>query len=125
MSVSTGRKVANSIRRQLFGGILLQDIAFFDGNSTGQLISRLTNDVSFMVSPLQTMLGTLLSNVLLLIGGFSMAFYTSWRLSILAFCTIGPIMHVTQVYAQWSQWLYRQIYAALAAANGVFTQQQQ
>lgn len=72
-----------------------------------------------MVSPLQTMLGTLLSNVLLLIGGFTMAFYTSWRLSILAFCTIGPIMHVTQVYAQWSQWLYRQIYAALAAANGI------
>ena len=81
--VLTGRKVANAVRSKLFGGILLQDIAFFDGNSTGQLISRLTNDVSFMVSPLQTMLGTLLSNVLLLIGGFTMVFYTSWRLSIM------------------------------------------
>ena len=47
-----------------------------------------------------------------------MAFYTSWRLSVLAFCVIGPIMYVTQVYAQWSRWLYRQIYAALAIANG-------
>lgn len=42
--------------------------AFFDGNSSGQLTSRLTNDVGFMVTPVQTMLGTLVSNSVLLVG---------------------------------------------------------
>ena len=47
-----------------------------------------------------------------------MCFYTSWQLSMLAFTTIGPIVHVTQVYARWSSHLNRQIFAALASANG-------
>ena len=37
------------------------------------------------------------------VGGVAMAFYTSWRLSMLACTTVGPIMHVTQAYAQWSR----------------------
>jgi ABC-type multidrug transport system fused ATPase/permease subunit len=77
------------------------------------------------------MMGSLLSNSILLIGGIAMCFVTSWQLSLLAFTTIGPIVHITQVasspaelnsrrqvYAQWSSHLNRQIFAALATANG-------
>jgi len=117
-----GRRLSNTIRKGLYGGIIVQDVAFFDGNSSGQLTSRLTNDVSFMVSPIQTMLGTLLSNSILLLGGMILCFSTSWRLSMLAFTTVGPIIHITQVYANWSKHLNRQIYGALAAANGYATE---
>lgn len=54
-----GRKLTNTVRIKLFKGIIVQDVAFFDGNSSGQLTSRLTNDISFMISPIQSMLGTL------------------------------------------------------------------
>lgn len=49
------------------------------------------------VSPVQYMLGTLFSNVMLLAGGVVMCFVTSWRLSMLAFTTVGPVYHITQV----------------------------
>jgi hypothetical protein len=117
-----GRRLSNTIRKGLYAGIIVQDVAFFDGNSSGHLTSRLTNDVSFMVSPIQSMLGTLLSNTILLIGGMALCFSTSWRLSMLAFTTVGPIIHITQVYADWSKHLNRQIYGALAAANGYATE---
>jgi len=68
------------------------------------------------------MMGNLLSNSILLIGGVGMCFYTSWRLSMLAFATVGPVVHVTQIYAQWSQNLNRRIFAALGAANGLATE---
>jgi ABC-type bacteriocin/lantibiotic exporter with double-glycine peptidase domain len=68
------------------------------------------------------MLGTLVSNTILLIGGVLMCFLTSWRLSMLAFTTVGPIIHITQVYAGWSRSLNRRIYGALAAANGYATE---
>jgi len=100
----------------------VQDVAFFDGNSSGQLTSRLTNDVNFMVTPIQSMLGTLVSNSILLVGGVALCFYTSWRLSILAFTTVGPVIHVTQMYATWSQSLNRKIFSALSAANGYATE---
>eukprot|EP01038_Epipyxis_sp_PR26KG_P016156 gene16156-21962_t len=117
-----GRKLTNTIRKKMFRGIVIQDVAFFDGNSSGQLTSRLTNDVGFMVTPIQSMLGTLISNSILLLGGISLCFYTSWRLSMLAFTTVGPIIHITQVYSTWSKSLNRRIYGALAAANGFATE---
>lgn len=49
------------------------------------------------VAPCTYMLGTLFSNSLLLVGGMVMCFVTSWRLSMLAFTTVGPIYHITQV----------------------------
>eukprot|EP00607_Mallomonas_marina_P002723 CAMPEP_0182439544 /NCGR_PEP_ID=MMETSP1167-20130531/86506_1 /TAXON_ID=2988 /ORGANISM="Mallomonas Sp, Strain CCMP3275" /LENGTH=1022 /DNA_ID=CAMNT_0024633277 /DNA_START=169 /DNA_END=3238 /DNA_ORIENTATION=+ len=117
-----GRKLSNTVRRRLFKGIMVQDVAFFDGNTSGQLTSRISNDVSFMVQPIQSMLGTLVSNTVLLLGGIGMCFFTSWRLSMLAFVTVGPIIHITQIYASWSQQLNRQIYMALATANGFATE---
>lgn len=39
----------------------------------------------------------------MLVGGLVMCLYTSWRLSILAFTTIGPIVLVYRVYAKWSR----------------------
>lgn len=120
--IIVGRRLANTVQLRLYKSIIAQDVAFFDGNSSGQLTSRLQNDVSQMVSPIRTMLGTLVSNLILLIGGVGMCFYTSWRLSMLAFVTIGPIVHVSQTYATWAMHLYRQIYAAIAMANGFATQ---
>jgi ABC-type multidrug transport system fused ATPase/permease subunit len=49
-------------------------------------------------------------------------FFTSWRLSILAITSIAPIIQITRVYAKWSQFINRQIWAALGDASSVATQ---
>lgn len=117
-----GRKMANAARNKLFRGIISQDMAFFDGNKSGSLTSQLSQDVSAMVSPCTTMLGTLFSSTVLLFGGCAMCFATSWRLSMLAFTSVGPIIHITQAYAGWSRRLNREIYAALGEANSFATE---
>jgi ABC-type multidrug transport system fused ATPase/permease subunit len=83
--------------------ILAQDVAYFDGTESGRLISRLTNDLDLMMAPIQSSLSSLLSNVLLLIGGMIMCFIKSYRLSMLAFVTVGPITYLWEQYAQWSK----------------------
>jgi hypothetical protein len=118
----TGRKVSADVRKKLFGSIMVQDIAFFDGQMTGQLTSRLTNDASGMVSPMNTLMNTILTNVIYLFGGLVLCVYTSWRLSIIAFTTIGPIIFLTTLYAKFSRGLNRQIWSALADANAVATE---
>ncbi len=82
-----------------------------------QLTSRLTNDVSSMAEPVNWMLSALLRNLLALGGGFAMCFIISWKLSMLAFTTMAPIMHITAVYSRWSRELNRKRYALLAEAN--------
>ncbi len=68
------RRLKFTIRNSLFDKILAQDVAYFDGTESGRLISRLTNDLDLMMSPIQSSLSSLLSNVLILCGGMVMCF---------------------------------------------------
>jgi hypothetical protein len=49
--------------------------------------------------PLSGALTRLLSSTISLAGGLTMSLYTSWKLSILAFTSIFPVIVVTQVCA--------------------------
>ena len=51
-----GRRLAFIVRNQLFSGMVRQDVAFFDGNASGQLTSRLSNDASFVIQPVQVLI---------------------------------------------------------------------
>ena len=105
----TIRRLMVSIRSMMFSNLIVQDIQFFDDMSTGELISRMTNDVGSMLSPLRTMLQSTLSNIILLFGGLIMCFITSWRLSMLAFTTVAPVLFLTGQYAKWSKTINRAI----------------
>lgn len=114
-----GRRITATLKLKLFRSILSQDVAFFDGSHSGDLSSRLTSDIWFLVAPIQQLLGSVVSNTLLLVGGVILCFVTSWRLSLLAFTTVGPIVYVTQTYAEWSQHINAEIYAAAGRANSI------
>lgn len=117
-----GRRMAMSIRNDLFRAVMRQDIAFFDSASTGDLTSRLGGDVNATVSPVQKSMQTLLSCSLNLIFGLVMCFVTSWRLSMLAFTAIVPIIYLTETYAKWSSEINKQIRTDMGDANTVACQ---
>ena len=79
--------------------------------SLPQLTSRLTNDVAAMSEPINWQLSALMRNTVALVGGILLCFLTSWKLSILAFTTMAPILHITAVYSRWSRDLNRSRYA--------------
>eukprot|EP00978_Attheya_sp_CCMP212_P011072 scaffold27023_cov49-Attheya_sp.AAC.1 len=116
------RRLKFTIRNSLLERILAQDVAYFDGTESGRLISRLTNDLDLMMAPIQSSLSSLLSNVLLLIGGMIMCFIKSYRLSMLAFVTVGPITYLWEQYAQWSKGLAREMLAYWAEGNSIASQ---
>jgi ABC-type multidrug transport system fused ATPase/permease subunit len=139
-----GRRIAAAVRIHLFSALLAQDIGFFDAQMSGQLTSRLTNDVSGMVAPWSTIVNTCLSSSLTLAGGLAMCVYTSWKLSALAMASVGvrgrlsppltrlapacyaqPILFLTSLYAKFSKSMNREIYAALGDANSAATEAMQ
>jgi ABC-type multidrug transport system fused ATPase/permease subunit len=117
-----GSHIANDVRNRLFRAIIVQDIVFFDGVGTGELTSRLSSDTAAMTSPMQTVLSSTLSNILLLVGGLVMCLVTSWRLTVLAMTSIYPIIIITRAYAKWSSQINKQIYAALGDASSAANQ---
>mmetsp|Transcript_29899 Transcript_29899/g.80358 ORF Transcript_29899/g.80358 Transcript_29899/m.80358 type:complete len:467 (+) Transcript_29899:20-1420(+) len=70
-----------------------------------------------MLSPLQSTLQTLLSNSILLVGSLAWCFVISWRLSMLAFTTLAPIIYMTSAYARWSRRQNYMIWQTLGDAN--------
>eukprot|EP01083_Nonionella_stella_P181393 649653_1 len=116
------RRLTVSIRSLMFRNIMVQNIEFFDEMSTGELISRMSNDVRGMLTPLRTMLTSTLSNIILLFGGLVMCFITSWRLSMLAFTTVAPVLFLTGQYAKWSKNINRAIWAAFGSSTQIATQ---
>ncbi|CUW37375.1 Lipid A export ATP-binding/permease protein MsbA [Magnetospirillum sp. XM-1] len=76
-----GLRVIADMQARLFAHLMRLDVAFFHANSTGRILSRLTNDISqmrFAVSDALTGAGKDASSVIFLIGAM---FYQDWRLS--------------------------------------------
>jgi len=117
-----GQQMQTEIRDVLFTSVMTQDIAFFDGTTTGDMTSRLSQDTYAMTAPTRSLLSTTLSSVLYLIGGLAMCLYTSWRLSVLAFTTIGPVILIYRVYSKWSRQINKDIWAAYGDASALATQ---
>lgn len=112
-----GKRVLKTLQDKLFQGVIIQDIAYFDSTTTGELTSRLTNDVAAMSEPINWQLSALVRNLASLSGGVLLCFLTSWKLSMLAFTTMAPILHITAIYSRWSRELNKKRYAVLAEAN--------
>jgi len=58
----------------------------------------------------------------MLFGGVAFCYWKSYRLSMLAFVTVGPIMYLWDLYAQWSKRLNRQMLSAWAEGNSIASQ---
>lgn len=116
------RRITCDMRTVMFESLIKQDIAFFDGTMTGQLTSRMTNDVAAVVQPVRQILNTFLTSILRLIGGLFMCLFTSWKLTVLAATMIGPVVYLTGVYAKWSKKLNMAIRVNMADANAVSTE---
>ena len=113
------RRLSFLTRNKLFEGIIRQDIAFYDANQTGDLISRMSWDCNAMLQPISNLMGSTLQSIMFFFGGLVMSFVISWRLSMLAFTTMLPIIHLTSKYAIFSQRLNREIFTFIGMANSI------
>ena len=86
-----GQRVVRDLRDQLFRHTLDQSAAFFSQRTTGQLMSRVTNDVSQVQQAVSETIGDLLREGLALVGYAALLFYWDYRLALV--CVTGaPIV---------------------------------
>ncbi|CAM3615730.1 lipid A ABC transporter ATP-binding protein/permease MsbA [Rahnella bruchi] len=86
-------KVVMHMRRRLFGHMMRMPVAFFDQQSTGTLLSRITYDSEQVASSSSSALVTVVREGASIIGLFAMMFYYSWQLSVIL-VVIAPIVSV-------------------------------
>jgi ATP-binding cassette, subfamily B, multidrug efflux pump len=78
-------------------------LAYFDQQPRGELLSRVTNDISNISQSLQQTLSQLLTSLLTVIGVIAMMFVISPLLALIALVTVPLAMYITKVIAKRSQ----------------------
>jgi subfamily B ATP-binding cassette protein MsbA len=91
LMTDVGQRVVRDLRNRLFAHVLGQSAGFFARRSTGQLLSRVTNDVTQIQQAVSETIGDLLRESLALVGYAGLLFYYDARLALVVM-TGAPIV---------------------------------
>ncbi|MBI2706727.1 MAG: ATP-binding cassette domain-containing protein [Proteobacteria bacterium] len=83
--IYVGQKIIGDIQKRLFDHFIAADLAYFHARSSGELVSRFTNDVNLMRGAVTTALTGMGKDTLSLIFLIGLMFYQDWFLATLAF----------------------------------------
>ncbi|OOR99434.1 lipid ABC transporter permease/ATP-binding protein [Haemophilus paracuniculus] len=86
-------KVVMVMRQKVFKHLMYMPVTFFDQNSSGKLLSRITYDSEQIASSSSHALQSVVREGVYILFLIGMMFYYSWRLSLVLF-VIGPIIAV-------------------------------
>ncbi len=93
-------------------------LEYFDKQSRGETLSRVTNDIDNIQTSLQQTMSQLLTSLLTIVGVVAMMFWISPLLSIIALVTIPVSILVTRQIAKRSQKLFIAQWTHTGALNG-------
>ena len=96
---------AKKLRTSISEKINKLPLKYFDSHETGDILSRITNDVDTMAQTMNQSLATMVTSITLFIGSIIMMFYTNWIMaltaiaaSIFGFIFMGSILSKSQKY---------------------------
>lgn len=101
---------AKKLRNSISNKINKLPLKYFDNHETGDILSRVTNDIDTIAQNLNNSLSTLVSSITLFAGSIIMMFYTNWIMaltaiiaSLLGFIFMFGILGKSQKYFAESQ----------------------
>jgi subfamily B ATP-binding cassette protein MsbA len=87
---AVGNKIVKSMRDDLYGRILYQSTSYFDRVTTGDLMSRLTNDVDKIQQAVSSAMSDMIEETCILAALLVQMFVRDWQLALMSF-VITPL----------------------------------
>ncbi|AEL24897.1 ABC transporter ATP-binding protein [Cyclobacterium marinum] len=107
------------IRVALYERLVRLPMTFFDQRRTGELISRITSDVTMLQDTFSITLAELLRQIITLVAGIIFLFYTTPRLTLFMLITIPVLVVIAMIFGKFIRKLSKKTQDALASANVV------
>ncbi|MGB3217304.1 MAG: ABC transporter transmembrane domain-containing protein [Anaerolineae bacterium] len=114
-----GERVLADMRVTLFEHLQRLSLSFFNERRTGELVSRLTNDVTTVRSVVTADISTALSQTLTFIGAFILIIVTNWRLTVFMLVLIPLVMLIAILFGRRLRTLSTAVQDQLADATTV------
>jgi ATP-binding cassette subfamily B protein len=117
-----GERVVADIRRALFDRVVGLSPAFFERIMTGEVVSRLTTDTTLILSLIGSSVSVALRNLLILVGGIALMFFTSAKLTGLVLLIVPAVVVPIIVLGRRLRQLSRENQDWIAASSGSATE---
>ncbi|HBB31672.1 MAG TPA: ABC transporter [Cyanobacteria bacterium UBA9273] len=114
-----GHRTLNHIRNDLYQHIQTLSISFFDNQRTGDLMSRLAQDVNAIGNLITADMAEIFADSFTVIAIAVYLFIADWQLTLLLLVTWPLMIYLTQVFGQWMRGAYRDVHSSGAAVNNL------
>jgi ATP-binding cassette subfamily B protein len=117
ISTKVGQQVMHGLRTSVFGHLQRQSIAFFTRTRTGEVQSRITNDIGGMESVVTSTATSIAANLTTAIATAVAMVALSWRLSLISLVVMPPAIYLTRKVAKMRRAITTQQQRELADLN--------
>ena len=112
-------KVAKNLRTQITKKINRMPLKFFDNESFGDILSRITNDVDTISQTLNQSLSNMVYSVTMFVGALIMMFVNSWQLTLITLAAMPISLLLVMFVVKVSQKHFKKQQSALGELNGI------
>jgi ATP-binding cassette subfamily B protein len=112
-----GQKVMYDLRKQLFLHLQRLELAFFDRNPVGRLVTRVTTDVDVLNDLFASGVVAIFGDFFTLLSIMIVMLKMNWKLALLTFLVLPVIVLITGAFRRAVRDSYRRIRTAIARIN--------
>jgi ATP-binding cassette subfamily B protein len=117
ISTKVGQQVMHGLRTGVFSHLQRQSIAFFTRTRTGEVQSRITNDIGGMESVVTSTATSIASNLTTAVATAAAMVAMSWRLSLISLVVMPPAIYLSRKVARMRRAITTQQQRELADLN--------
>jgi ATP-binding cassette, subfamily B, bacterial len=114
-----GQLVMRDLRNRLYSHLQTLPLAFFTNTKTGEIQSRLANDVGGVQSVVTTTASTILANVVTFVSSIVAMVIISWPLTIVSVITVPAFFWLTKIVGERRRRVSRSTQESLAAMSAI------
>ncbi|MCK5771653.1 lipid A export permease/ATP-binding protein MsbA [Algiphilus sp.] len=114
-----GRGVVRDLRQDLFDHLLTLPVMFYDHNSSGQLLTRLTYHVEQIAESISTALTAIIKEGLTVIGLLGLMLWLEWRLTLFSLAITPVVAIIINVVSKRFRGISTRIQGSVGGLNHV------
>jgi ATP-binding cassette, subfamily B, multidrug efflux pump len=112
-----GQRAMHDLRLEIFSHLQKQDLAYFDRNAVGRLMTRTINDVETLNELFSTGVVGLMGDVSIVFGIGAMMLWLNWQLALVCLTAFPVIIYLSRFYRRRAREVYRQSRLILGRLN--------
>ncbi len=113
----TGQRAMHDLRMEIFSRLQKQDLAYFDRNPVGRLMTRTINDVETLNELFSTGVVGLVSDLFIVVGIAAAMLWLDWQLALITLTAFPLIIYLSGFYRRRAREVYRESRLILGRLN--------